>query len=132
MSFAGLARGLVLAAAVLPLSAIAAPAPSVVHYATSLTPLHENAPYTGSLELTYAPDGTIHGYYFPSDYSAMFVPVVGGLSDGNIWLEIGTDNVVRVQGHLHDGVIDGGAIGQTESTSYAFTASPADAGAAAR
>lgn len=130
--FAGLARGLVLAAAVLPLSALAAPASGVVHYATSLTPLHENAPYTGSLELTYAPDGTIHGYYFTSDYSAMYVPVVGGVSGDRIWLDIGTGDVMRVQGRVRDGVIDGGVIGRTETASYTFTAAPAGAGAAAQ
>lgn len=124
ISFAGLARGLVLAAAVLPLSAVAAPEAGVVHYATSLTPLHDYAPYTGSLDLTYASDGTIHGYYFTSDYSAMYVPVVGGVIGDRIWLDIGTSDVLRIQGRVHDGVIDGGAVGQTESASYSFTAAP--------
>lgn len=131
-SFAGIARGLVLAAALVPLSALAAPGGGVVHYATSLTPLHENAPYTGSLELTYAPDGTIHGYYFTSDYSALYIPVVGGVNGDRIWLDIGASDIMRVQGRVHDGVIDGGVIGPADDQSFTFTAAPESEAAAAQ
>lgn len=106
------------------MAAAAAPAASTMHFATTITPLQENSPYTGSLDLTVDADGTLRGYYFPSDYSALYVPVVGGRTGEAIWFDIGTDKIVRVEGRLHDGRIDGGAIDESNMASYAFAATP--------
>ena len=114
-----------LLAAALPLYASAAPANGEVEYTTTLTPLQATAPYTGVLKLTYATDGSVRGYYFSSDYSLLYVPVVGGVSGNSIWLDIGSDTIMHVQGHISGGTITGGTAGTSTDSSYSFSAVPA-------
>ena len=109
----------------LPANALAVTAPTTAHYSTAMTELYGGtAPYTGSLELEIAPDGIVRGYYFPADYSAMFVPVVGGKSGDSIWFDIGSSEITHVEGRLHNGVIVGTAFNKANSQ-YTFVAKPA-------
>lgn len=111
-----------------PASALAVTA-STTHYATAMTELYgSNVPYTGSLELEIASNGSIHGYYFPADYSSMFVPVVGGKSGNSIWFDIGSSDLTRVEGRLQNGVIVGTAFTKANNQ-YTFVAKPAAANA---
>ena len=111
---------------ILALAAFTAPAaasqPGPLHFSTTLTALTGSSPYTGSLELTIQQDGTIRGYYFSEDYSLLYVPVVGGRDGESIWLDIGSNDILRVQARMHDGRIDGGAV--SGATTYAFAAAP--------
>lgn len=111
-----------------PASALAVTAPTT-HYSTAMTQLYgSSVPYTGSLDLEIASDGTIHGYYFPADYSSMFVPVVGGKTGNTIWFDIGSRDLTHVEGRLQNGVIVGTAFNNANSQ-YTFVAKPAAANA---
>lgn len=84
---------------------------SALHYSTSITQLHgASGPFTGALDLTVSADGIVNGYYFPADGSAMFVQVVGGRNADRVWLDIGTNPIIRVEGRLQNGNITGTAI----------------------
>ncbi len=117
-----LIAALALAAAAVPGAARAAQEPSALYFSTSMTQLHDTGAYTGSLELRIAPDGTLRGYYFPTDYTAMFVPVVGGRTGESIWFDIGAANIVHVQANLRDGAMTGSAYDQAGTRQYTFTA----------
>lgn len=119
-----------LLAAAIPLCAGAQTTPGNVSYTTALTPIHETTPYAGVLRLTYDADGTVHGYYFSADYSELYVPVVGGVSGDSIWLDIGRENPIRIQGTIAGGTISGGTIGTPADASSAFSAVPDRAPAA--
>lgn len=115
-------------AAVLGLIALAgAPAISATEptaYATALTELYGSpAPYTGTLKLTVSAGGIVHGYYFPTDSSALLIPVTGGKTGDSIWFDIGDDGMYRVQGRVHDGTIVGTAFTR-DNQQYTFVANP--------
>jgi hypothetical protein len=108
----------------IPAAGAAAEAPSTAHYSTAMTELYgSNSPYTGALDLTVTADGIIHGYYFPADYSAMFVPVVGGRSGDSIWFDIGSSQITHIDGRLQDGAIVGTAF-TSANAQYTFVAKP--------
>jgi hypothetical protein len=117
----------ILAAALGLLALAAAPAISATEptaYATALTQLYGSpAPYTGTLKLTIAENGSVHGYYFPSDGSSWFIPVTGGRNGDRIWFDIGDDGMYRVQGRVHDGTIVGTAFTR-DNQQYTFVADP--------
>jgi hypothetical protein len=93
-------------------------------YATALTELYGSpAPYTGEMRLTVSSDGTIHGYYFPSDGASSFIPVTGGRTGNSIWFDIGDGGMYRVQGRVHDGTIVGTAF-TPNNQQYTFVANP--------
>ena len=107
-----------------PAAAVIVQASSVSHYSTSMTLLYGiSGPYTGALDLTLNADGIVNGYYFPADYSVMFVPVVGGKTGDSIWLDIGSTDITHVDGRLHNGVIVGTAFNNANSQ-YTFVAKP--------
>ncbi len=96
-------------------------------YDTSLTIVGDYAPYTGSLILEAAPDGTLRGYYNNNDYTTLFAPVVGARSGDEIWLDIESSEILHIQGHVKNGVIEGGAIGESSQKIYSFSANPREA-----
>jgi hypothetical protein len=113
------ALGLLLPAAA---PAISAPAPT--EYATALTAIYgSDAPYTGTLRLTISDNGIVHGYYFSSDGSVMFVPVNGGKTGESIWFDIGNNSMYHIDGRLRDGKIVGTAFA-ANNDQYTFVADP--------
>lgn len=93
-------------------------------YDTALTELYGSpAPYTGTLKLTISADGIVHGYYFPTDGTSLFVPVTGGQTGNSIWFDIGNDGMYRVQGRVHEGTIVGTAFTH-DNQQYTFVANP--------
>lgn len=82
------------------------------------------APYTGSLKLTVTSGGIVRGYYFPSDYSSMYVPVVGGQTGDRIWFDIGNAGSVHIDGRVKNGVIVGTAFDRANGQ-FSFVANPA-------
>jgi hypothetical protein len=123
-TFHRLAAAFTLLALVIPASAAAQQPPSAVHYSTAMTELYgSNTPYTGALDLTINADGIVNGYYFPADYSSMFVPVVGGKNGNAIWLDIGSSQITHIDGRLQDGAIVGTAF-TSANAQYTFVAKP--------
>jgi hypothetical protein len=118
-----LAAALGLLTAAIPATAVALQAP-VAHYSTAMTELYgQSGPYTGALELSINAAGIVNGYYFPSDYSSMFVPVVGGKTGDIIWFDIGSTSITHVDGRLKGGIIVGTAF-TSDNTQYTFVAKP--------
>lgn len=116
----------ILAAALGLLVISGAPAISAVQptaYNTALTELYGSpAPYTGTLKLTVT-GGIVHGYYFPTDGSSLFIPVTGGQHGDSIWFDIGDDGMYRIQGRVQDGTIVGTAFTR-DNQQYTFVANP--------
>jgi hypothetical protein len=105
-------------------AAVAAETSSTAHYSTSMIELYGGtAPYSGALDLTVSANGIVNGYYFPADYSAMFVPVVGGKNGDSIWLDIGSSQITHIDGRVENGAIVGTAF-STANTQYTFVAKP--------
>lgn len=117
----------ILAAALGLLALAGAPAMSATQptaYATALTELYGSpAPYTGTLKLTVSENGIVHGFYFPTDGTSLFIPVTGGQNGTSIWFDIGDDGMYRVQGRVHGGTIVGTAFTR-DNQQYTFVASP--------
>lgn len=117
-----LAAALTLLAAAVPVGAPAEQTASAAHYSTSMTELYgSNAPFSGALDLSINRNGIVSGYYFPADYSSMFVPVVGGKSGNAIWLDIGSSQITHVEGRVQPGSIVGTAFTATNAQ-YTFVA----------
>ena len=96
--------------------------PVHVNYDTSLSSIYGfPSPWTGTLQLTFNPDGIIQGYYRPAD-NAAFIPVTGGQNGDSVWLDIGRSGQLHVSGVLKDGAITGGAFDQRTHEQYNFSA----------
>lgn len=109
-----------------PAAGVAASASTTQHYSTSMTALYGSpAPYSGALELTVSTSGIVRGYYFPSDESAMYIPVVGGQTGDRIWFDIGNSGSVHIDGRIKNGVIVGTAFDRANGQ-FSFVANPAD------
>lgn len=80
-------------------------------------------PLTGTMDITYHPDGIIRGYYHPAGLPS-FVPITGGRDGDRIWLTIGTSGRWTLNGHFHDGRITGSASRSGATTPYSFVATP--------
>ncbi len=96
----------------------------VVHvdYDTSIAPLYGfGAPWTGTLQLTFNPDGILNGYYRPADNNN-FVAVVGGRNGQDVWMDIGQKGVLHVTGKLQNGQIVGTAFQGNGFDQYKFVA----------
>jgi hypothetical protein len=83
-------------------------APGSYTFATSLTPRYFGAgAYLGILNLRVSADGTIGGF-FRYEGSSHLADVVGGMSDGNVWMNygpgLGSNHIV---GHIENGKIVG-------------------------
>ena len=92
-------------------------------YQTTLEPISGlGAPWLGSLQIAFNPDGIIQGYYRPADDTIAFIPVTGGRSGNNVWLDIGRDGRLHVQGQLKNGTITGTAFDEATNQGYDFTA----------
>jgi hypothetical protein len=108
---------------------LAASAPAVSsaqpqEYATALTAVYGSAaPYTGTLRLTVTSGGIVSGYYFPSDGSALFIPVTGGQTGQSIWFDIGNDGMYHVSARVRNGSITGTAFTR-DYQQYTFVAKP--------
>ncbi len=123
--FLSLAAGLTFFTLAVPAAAGAAQDPAVTHYATAMTELYGAAgPYSGSLDLRINADGIVNGYYFPADFSSMFVPVIGGRTGDNIWLDIGSSELTHVNARLENGVIVGTAFTNATNNQFTFVAKP--------
>ncbi len=91
-------------------------------YATSILPITGfGYPWTGTLQVTFHPDGIIQGYYRPADNNA-FVPVTGGQSGDNVWIDIGQSGQLHVTGRLQEGRIVGTAFDSRTNDQYRFSA----------
>lgn len=119
----------VIAASLTGVPAIAAAATSQttapVHatYETSLQSVYGlSSPWTGTLQLTLNSDGVIQGYYHPDGDAIAFIPVTGGRSGDQVWLDIGRNGRLHVSGTFANGAITGGAIDQSTNEAYKFTA----------
>jgi len=122
--FLSLVVGLTFLTSAVPAAVTAAQEPAVTHYATAMTELYGSAvPYSGSLDLRVDADGIINGYYFPADYSSMFVPVVGGRNGDEVWFDIGSTQLTHVNGRLQNGTIVGTAFSGA-NTQFTFVAKP--------
>jgi hypothetical protein len=85
-----------------------------VHYTmqTSLRDLQHPGEYPGNLSLMVYPSGIVNGFYVPQDGQPH--DVVGGLDGHNIWLDIGTIemmdfgvlNSLHLTGTLKEGVLN--------------------------
>jgi hypothetical protein len=116
---AAAALGLLLAACLPAVSATQS-----TQYDTALTELYGSAaPYTGTLKITVSADGIVHGYYFPSDGTALFIPVTGGQTGRSIWFDIGNDGMYHVNAQVRDGSIVGTAL-TPDNVPYTFVAKP--------
>jgi hypothetical protein len=92
-------------------------------YTTMLTEKHpspSSSGYTGSLRLTIASDGRVSGYYIPDD-QADFIPVVGGMTNGALWLSVGDAGRLQIDATLGQ---DGSMVG----TATELSADVADSG----
>lgn len=97
--------------------------PVQVTYRTTLrSQLGLGAPWSGTLQLTINPDGIIQGYYHPAGDEIAFIPVTGGRSGKSIWLDIGRNGRLHVDGTMKKGVIVGTAFDGTTDQPYDFTA----------
>ena len=91
-------------------------------YETSMQSIYGlDAPWTGTLQLTFNPDGIIQGYYRPADNMA-FIPVTGGRTGDSVWLDIGRTGKLHVNGNLQNGVITGSAVDESTQKPYKFSA----------
>lgn len=99
--------------------------PVHVNYNTSIQSLFGfDYPWTGTLQLTINPDGIINGYYRPADNMA-FIPVTGGRNGKNVWLDIGSNARLHVNGTLENGQIVGSAVDERSFKQYKFSATTA-------
>lgn len=120
-----LVAALALLAPAVPAPVQSAQLPDITHYATAMTELYGGSgPYSGSLDLRINADGIVNGYYFPADYSSMFVPVVGGKTGDNIWFDIGSTSLTHVTARLENGVIVGTAFTNATNNQFTFVAKP--------
>jgi hypothetical protein len=83
-------------------------APGNYTFATSLTPRTFGVgSYLGILNLRVSADGTVGGYFRYED-SSQSATVVGGLTNGNLWIDygpgLGSNHIV---GHIENGKIVG-------------------------
>jgi hypothetical protein len=96
--------------------------PVHVNYDTSIQNLYGfDYPWSGTLQLTFNPDGIITGYYRPADNGDL-VPVTGGRNGENIWLDIGRSGRLHVTGTLQNGTIAGAAFEEGTMRQYKFNA----------
>jgi hypothetical protein len=97
-------------------------APGNYTFATSLTPRYfGGGAYLGILNLRVSADGTIGGFFRYED-SSNVADVVGGVSNGNLWINygpgLGSNHIV---GHVENGKILGSTYFAGQP--YEFTAS---------
>lgn len=96
--------------------------PVRVDYSTRIEPLHGfGGPFTGTLQLTFNPDGILNGYYRPADNNN-FVAVVGGRNGQDVWMDIGRNGDLHVTGTLQNGEIVGTAFEHNGLDQFKFTA----------
>ena len=94
----------------------------VVSFDTQITDIYGSpAPFQGRLDLRFAENGTISGYFRPIDDNA-YIPVVGGRTGNAVWFDIGNSGRLHFSGTLENGRIDGGGFQGT--TEYKLVATP--------
>jgi opacity protein-like surface antigen len=92
-------------------------------FETYLTPKYiGGGSYEGVLRLRVDADGTMNGLFRNIDYG-QFHTVVGGETNGSVWLDLGSNSSTRlINAHVENGSIVGGVyyLGQP----YTFVAKP--------
>ena len=86
-------------------------------YTTALVqvaPVSAPGEFDGRLKLTVTSDGILNGYYFPTE-AGTIVPVVGGVKDGQYWMDIGGSTRLHIYAHLDKG---GSLVGTATPTPY--------------
>jgi hypothetical protein len=84
----------------------------------------------GALQLRISPDGIVEGTYRPVD-SGSLRNVTGGLTGNQIWLDIGDNGVIHIEGTYQNGKIvgytylDAPHFGSDRPREYKFEATPA-------
>jgi hypothetical protein len=92
------------------------------NFSTSISPLFGfGAPWTGTLQLTFNPDGIVNGYYRPDD-NMNYIPVTGGRNGQDIWLDIGERGQLHITGTLQNDKIIGTALNERSDHPYKFSA----------
>ena len=139
-----LTTGIVAAAAAAlflsPVASLADAQAATITYNTALVQtgiLASPGAYQATLALTTSPDGIVGGWYTPL-YSGTPVPVTGGLHDGALWLDIGTNGQLHIDATMTgDGRLVGTAIespgvmtivGSIGPRTFDFEAAPVSSG----
>lgn len=92
------------------------------HYYTELYQYPEGGfPTDATLDLTFRPDGSLVGYYRPTDGGVQ--PVFGSVSGSHISLTIGIADL-HVNGTLENGKIEGRAFREYGRQLYSFIGRP--------
>jgi hypothetical protein len=100
------AAGLALLAA--PAGAVQFNSSSTLTFDTSLVQVEPNGAgeSDGTLRVRISPDGIVQGYYRPVD-SGAFREVTGGVNGDQIWLDIGDNGTIHIEGTYQNGKIVG-------------------------
>lgn len=101
-----------------------APPPVTHKYAITMTALYRaSGPLSGALTLRMYDNGIIQGTFSTPD-GPQFIPVTGGITGNNVWLDIGMQGRIHVDARLQrNGRIVGSAIAR-DLTQYSFVAQP--------
>ena len=93
------------------------------HYYTELYRFPEGGfPLSATMDLTFREDGSLVGYYKPTDGGVR--PVAGQLSGTRITLDSGGPDALHVNGTLADGKIGGRAFRSFGNQVYSFRGLP--------
>lgn len=116
--------------------AVGTPAPAAAAektFATTMTQVEPSLGYgalTGMLKVSITNDGTVSGWYIADYGSGDFVPVIGNVKKGKLWLEIGDNGRLQVTADVRKGwKIVGTAVDLSvlagPPVAYTFNATPA-------
>jgi hypothetical protein len=91
-------------------------------YTTALVqvaPVSAPGEFDGRLKITVTSSGIVNGYYFPTG-AGTIVPVVGGVSDGKYWMDIGGNTRLHIYAQMSK---DGSLVGTATPTPYTLNQS---------
>lgn len=92
-----------------------AQAPTTSHYDISVwNTLSFDYPSSGSMDLTFHPDGAVTGYFHPEDLPS-FIPIQGNRTGNKIWLAIGNRGTIQLNGQVD------GSSGEITGSAYSYS-----------
>jgi hypothetical protein len=102
-------------------------------FATTMTQVEPSLAYgvlTGVLKVSITKNGMVSGWYIADYGSGDFVPVIGNIKEGKLWLDIGDNGRLRVTADVRKGwKIVGTAVDLNvlsgPPVAYTFNATPA-------